>query len=523
MNKRTLFPTIGRFFPMFIAVFMVIMSGCVLFDLNAPTWDVHFAIPLINKTYTMDEFVEEEDDLIVNDNGLVAYTLTGEIDTTDIGKHLKSDDIESELFFYVDEDFTSNTQNGEARLSEEYLIIEAEVLSGELYIETNNPTRYEVDAWFNFSDFRNVNIPGITCHPDEGNRVHGPFPLDGAIVSTDPQDNRSIRYSVTTQKVGQGPNGLDAGNIDVTVRIVNLVFKSVSGILHQVDVPLDTVETEMNLPEQLEGIQFGPLTLELHIQNGVDVYAEADIQFEAVNKDGEVKTITAGGPIEGSTESILEVAGFEEIINHFPEQLYFYGRLLLGDGQTQSTVHHDDIISGSYVAEVPLVFSLFNNVTETEPDTIEMDEDSREAIRDNLLEAHLVVEAFNHLPIGATVEIIFAADSQSVYSPNADVVKVLQMISGETPDGPDGTLDNPLPVVGEGKSEIDFGLTREELNVFDRDMLFFGTRVTFENTPGFVQVSPEDYIKLRAWIDATIHAEVPEDDEDDGEEEGGEV
>lgn len=515
MTRRKPFPGAIPWPPIAAAGGLVLLIRCTIFDLNAPTWDTHFTVPLINKTYTMGEFIEEEDELIVGEDGQVAYSLTGEIEPFEIGKYLKSDRLESQMFFYVDENYTSMNQRGTVRLSEQYQITQATVLEGSLYIETHNPTRYEVDTWYNIQDVLNFNVPGITARANE-DQLHGPFDLAGAIISTDPEDRRSIRYEVTTQKVGAGPAGAGSGTIEVALRLEDVFFEEVTGILNRVDVPLDTVETEMNLPDQLEGIQFGPLTLQLIIDNGADVEAEADLLFEAVNNKGVSKTITAGGSVARNSINTLEVDGFEQIINHFPKDLYFYGNLFLGDGRDVSTVRHDDVIQGSYHSEVPLVFNIDDYVNETDPDTIELNEDTQEAFRDNLLEAYLMLEVFNHFPLGATVDLIFSKNAASLYTQNADLIKTLRLNPGEIPQHQEGTVENPLPVIGTGESVIDFGLSKEDLRVFEREKVFFGMRISFDATPGFVQVSPEDYIMVRSWIDATVHAEVPEEDEEEG-------
>ncbi|NQT23801.1 hypothetical protein HQ585_00440 [candidate division KSB1 bacterium] len=516
MKQQYKFIQIGRLFPILTVCAIALIASCTLFDLSAPTWDTHFTVPLINKTYTMNKFIEDEDNLIVGGDGLVAYTLTGEIEPFELGGHLRTDNLESHLFFFVDQNFTTNTQSGAVKLSEQYKITEAIIKEGSLYIETHNPTRYEIESSFTFEDFQNASLPSSVMAIPDNSAEYGPYDIAGAVVYPDPSDSVSIRYQIRNEKVGEGSNGDYSGNIEVVVRIENVVFEQVSGVLNQVTVPLDTVDTELNLPEQLEGIEFGPLTLQLTIDNGADVHAEADIQFDAINKAGESETITGGGSVEGNSINTLDIDGFEAIINHFPQQLYFYGSLSLGDGKNPSVVRYDDVIQGSYFAEVPLVFRLDDYMNETEPDTIDLGQDAQDAFRDNMLEAHLMIEAFNHLPLGATVEIIFSRSKESVYNQNADVVKVLRLNPGETPQGQEGTIDNPVPVIGSGESIIDFGLTKDELEVFERDQIFFGTRISFDATPGFVQVSPEDYITLRSWIDAAIHMKVPEEDEEQG-------
>ena len=51
-----------------IAISVLLLSRCSIEDPSAPSWDVRFTIPLLSKTYTMEDLADELKELIIDDN-----------------------------------------------------------------------------------------------------------------------------------------------------------------------------------------------------------------------------------------------------------------------------------------------------------------------------------------------------------------------------------------------------------------------------------------------------------------------
>lgn len=64
-----------------ILIFLSI-SQCTIKSPESPSWDTNFVVPVINRTYTMQELIDKADqpELFIDTNGQVAFSITEEID-----------------------------------------------------------------------------------------------------------------------------------------------------------------------------------------------------------------------------------------------------------------------------------------------------------------------------------------------------------------------------------------------------------------------------------------------------------
>ena len=77
---------------------VLLLSQCSFEDPSAPTWDVRFTLPLLSKTYTMEDLADELKELSIDEqNNVVLLNLDEEIKTANVGDNLRVAGVNREI------------------------------------------------------------------------------------------------------------------------------------------------------------------------------------------------------------------------------------------------------------------------------------------------------------------------------------------------------------------------------------------------------------------------------------------
>ncbi|MFZ5979758.1 MAG: hypothetical protein ACOYVF_03920 [Candidatus Zixiibacteriota bacterium] len=79
-----------------VVVVFLTLTSCTIKKPESPTWTTNLTVPLVNRTYPMEELVSkmDQDGIEIDSNSNIVYTITEEIDTVTIDpQHLALDDI----------------------------------------------------------------------------------------------------------------------------------------------------------------------------------------------------------------------------------------------------------------------------------------------------------------------------------------------------------------------------------------------------------------------------------------------
>ena len=156
-------------------------------------------------------------------------------------------------------------------------------------------------------------------------------------------------------------------------------------------------------------------------------------------------------------------------------------------------ISHDNHLYGWYEMKVPFVFT-FNStqMTPKSPVKIEVSEDNQKNIRDNAVDADLVMHYVNKLPIGTKVELFFSGsnDPTILFDPTyADNF------------GFSNQYIIAAPANGEVADSMSFHLTHEQLLIFaNHPTVYFGMRYTLTESSGPVTIYSDEYIKIIAHL-----------------------
>ncbi len=530
---------------------LIFGSHCTFETPQQPSWDVQLSIPLVNKTYTMQELIDSEDRLITGSGKNILYHLDEDLESQGIKEFMHFEDIDTSQAIPVIP-VLQDTVWHELVLNESMIVEECELRQGSLNVGITNNTDLDIDLIMVFP-FLYVGVPAkryaITAKLAPGETYSQPAKdLAGALVKPPIINGKNVvQYGVYASYDAQPFSNLPDVTLDIHMH--DMVFQRLRGGLDDLVMPMDTKQDSLNLPDELEGMMLGQVDATLYVYSSFDnLPVDVDITVLAKRDDGtegslsfELKDLQSGvDPADTSTWNTYPIQGLENILNLYPEILEIHAEAHVGNGYDPANpqeIQFDDSLSGFLSIDVPIVFQFPAGWKNEMPvDTLGSDslyEDGKyddetqsriDLARNNVNSAGIVVLAENHFPFGAKVTLIFSKTrgDSTIYSTTdpGDFVKVLNLQPAQTGGG-DGSAANPNLVTAAVESRLNLVMEPEEVTLFESPEVYIGTRIEFHATNQMVKVDPADYLTIKARAEASFNTKIPEDE--DNAETGGEL
>jgi hypothetical protein len=202
--------------------------------------------------------------------------------------------------------------------------------------------------------------------------------------------------------------------------------------------------------------------------------------------------LSNGTPVETRLVFDRNNSNVVEFVNALPTAMRISGNVIIGGAGYSGSVRDSDVVAGILRIDAPLRFTLPAQRIEMDIQSVEIDDEAREQIRDNLHDGRLLARLQNHLPMGARVAFHFGRNKATVFS------APLMIIGPLTVEAP--PLESSTGTVKEALSnDIALTLTEPQLEVFATAPLFAGVVVDFPGTNGqVVRVVRRDYLDIKA-------------------------
>ncbi|MDM7925124.1 MAG: hypothetical protein QUS35_03810 [bacterium] len=498
---------------------------CTIRKPVTPSWDAFFELPLIDSTFTVASLVEDADRVSVRGNE-VAVDINETPDAFRVGEYLTTGMTWNEnLLSFGGVGTTGARQSiSDTLILEDTILIESAVFdSGDVNVELDNQTGFFIGLRAEVPSLRN---------PDGSMVVFDRSGLPpGFSRLTIPLENISFRPGIGGSRnlipydgfiELQSPAGVQGHSVRVRIDLSKVKYKSVTGWLNRTSASVDeTVETDLEVSDAFEGVQFASALLNLTLFNPVGFPGSLDVVITGESRDGRTASVPVRAAVAASAATEIGPMDVAPLVNLMPETLRIRGTLYMGDGLTKATITRNDSVSAAIRIHAPLVFSLPAKTNDTDPDTIEMEKDGREFVRGNLGEAFLILDLLNHIPIGASASFYFSGTrgGDDLYV-HPDIVKTAALTKPQTAPA-SGTALNPGLVTSPALSTIAIGLDSTEVKVFDHPEVYWGMRLEFPGTGGMVQVRADDWIRVQCRIRALVTVDFEEEEEEGENGEGG--
>ena len=398
-----------------------------------------------------------------------------------------------------------------ATLSDSILVTEADVESGSITFTMQNRLPLDLDLDIKLLSFFSASGDTFQAHLSlrRGEVIQQTYNLGGyRFKPTRTAEGARVLFRWKARAFGSGDQMITIHSNDgvaLAVDIPQLVFSKLSGILNQVHFNLDPMTTKLDLPEGLDGLAFENARLELILSNGVGFLIQPTLKIVGKNshtgQEAEIDrsvTIQPAGTMPSINRIVLDGPEVTRFLNVLPDEITVSGSIVLGDGQTESTVYGTDEINAKVKISIPVSLKFPDQSLTTDVANVEIDSEAQAQIQNNLQSGRLHAEIGNHLPLGATVTLYFSGLDTNVYeSP--------QLTIGPISVEPGQRQDNGQ-VVQETESTVDVQLDHEQLQIFAYPTVYLGTKISVPGSGDkFIRVYGSDYLSAKAYVQIGYH------------------
>jgi len=298
--------------------------------------------------------------------------------------------------------------------------------------------------------------------------------------------------------------------INVNFNVDEIHFYQLTGKFGQKEFDIEQDEIEFDIPVDLDSLFFETARLELLINNGINFPANIDLMIEGENESGTKTQMYINQAIQAAsapgvpTPSVIvldnqnsNIKGFISIV---PNLLRVSGKIVIGDQNIVGTVSKNDFVNGSVKITAPFALRLTSQSIETETIELKIDDEVKDKVIDNLAAGTLFMEITNHLPVGASIEIVFSQDKTNLYQ---DSILEIAAIRADA-----ASVDASGLVQSANTAESTIGLSEEQMRTFLLSPLHAGIRISLNGTNGqFVTLRGSDYIQIKSYsrINVTVN------------------
>ena len=495
---------------------IAVVSSCTFKQPATPVWDVNLIVPLFDETYTMGDFADDSEFINVN-NGDVEFSFSQNIESQQVGDKLKL----SGTSYTIDP-----AMFGEIAATIEFpldsiLLTEAVIKSGSVKIRVTNPNSF--GAHVNLSiykfglDANDSLFVEKEISANANNEQIDYIDLSGKMFSPDTLNGLNrISFSAHLTRTTSG----NYNPLTITIEFSDLVFTSISGIIKRIRVTLDPMETEITIPEELEGFQVGEVNISLNLQ-GFPFRIITDFALETLESvTGNLKNLVINDtipPTQGTEGYTISLPANEvtDFINCLPTKIRVTGLLEINDRENVATVYDTTSVRGDADFRVPLEVKYPDLSNKSKLTEMELDDDAHDTIKEirkRLNFGTLNLKVHNHLPLGVdTVQVCFAADSNKVFS-SPDLSRMIKINPGVISGDP-GTVQDSVV------TNNNITITGDDLLLFEQNQyVYYGIKYFFSGTDNkFIKIRSDDYIRIISWITAQVNADFSDDNGEGGE------
>ncbi len=205
-------------------------------------------------------------------------------------------------------------------------------------------------------------------------------------------------------------------------------------------------------------------------------------------------TIDAASPTAAVVSQIVDTT-VADFLSPMPSLITISGTTSFGDGVSEGTIRNNDFVHASVRIETPLEVILPRTVIAPDIESKDINQDDFDPVTDHVIEARLIYNVINRLPVGASVNIYLSRDSATVVSnPEVSFIDEIFVV--------------PAPTVGGIASDtISTGyqtvvIDSLDVNILKNDSLYIATEIILEDTNGQpIKLTVNDYLTLIGRIE----------------------
>ncbi len=323
-----------------------------------------------------------------------------------------------------------------------------------------------------------IHVDAMTLRPDE-------------LVSVTASDSVEIDVSSDTLFFGGFAGFLAPDTLDIDP-VFERDLIDYSGFDGDIELQQATLELTLLSGVFVENLAADIAVSGYHTENGVITDSSSLVLNNLVFVAGEPSSVSVSGP---------EIVEFLKVL---PNDIRFSGEVRVSGN---ANLARGDNIGIRYRFDTPMIVDIGNDVTfEGDTTSFEINEEFREAAANQeLQDAILSIDLFNHTPLGGTVQIYLSTDftDNNLYDANFDSTRGFI----ETVTIAPAPVDAGGLVTTEGTNQVSFTLDAERLRLFEQRRMRVGYSFDVDPTGGFVTIRYSDYVRMLGAAEITYRIE----------------
>lgn len=400
-------------------------------------------------------------------------------------------------------------------LPAEYEITRATIASGHMGLEMSNNLPLPCTVIMAWDQVRNIDGAAMTSTFDlaAGATVVTSLEFANHIVQADgaPLSGLMATVDIYTPGSGGSPVTLAAADgLSASLSAGNLVFGSVTGVVPAFAIALEPVTEEIDLPDEMSGLELTAASLSLELTNSAAIPADLDFVLTGTAASGSVRTLNvvrqirpAEGRAATTTTIILNQSNSTilEFLNNLPRTITLSGDVTAGGSGSSGTVHADDYAVINWQIAAPVEIEVTGAVIDGDPDPLDIDADLRERISTHARGAVLRTQISNHLPLAVQLRVVAAQDSNGLdTNPLLDVGPVAVAAA---------LIDPASHVASQAVTSTPvITLTEAEARIFGQPGLLTRVQVILPSTNGQpVRVLASDYVEFQGVVELEVRVD----------------
>ncbi|MFQ5629165.1 MAG: hypothetical protein ACE5I1_10430 [bacterium] len=410
------------------------------------------------------------------------------------------------------------SQSNELAMADSVIVESAKIRQGTIAVNISGTFPIDTQIEFKVPNF--VNATGETLQVSIASLQNEPMPLRLDLsgytfksTGTDFGDQKvAFWWELATLQQPDEISVLKSSDfLSANFVLSELRFDEVKGKFNskKIEIPAQTFTVE--IPEQVESITFEDASLQLTLNNSINFPVQTDIQITGKNDNGSSVTMAIQSLINAGTSggspvpTVIEINRqtnntIVDLLNLLPTSIEVTGQADIGQSEAMGSVRATDKVSGTIKFRAPLAFQLPEQSYEADVSKITVEQDVQERLTENLLSGKLFAQINSHLPLGASLDLYFAASDSTVYTIPDVAIGPINLASGQI-DAQTGVVSAPQ------QSEIEVSLTKEQIDFFARDVLYSGIKVNFPGTNNqVVRLLASDFVEVKAYVNFKVMA-----------------
>ncbi len=316
----------------------------------------------------------------------------------------------------------------ETNLPADYEISHALISGGSIVMALTNdmsiPATAEI-TWDQLQDQSGLPLVA-TYNLAPGESVTREIDFTGRVLSSGGAPISILEGVLNIQTPGSGTTAVSMSAEDgFTANISggSLTFSSVTGLIPSYDFAIDPIVEEIDLPDELDGIELTRATMRLNISNSAGLPADINLTLSGTSASGSVRSLVVNEEIMPAltrTPSTTVITLNEsnstivDFLNNLPVNISMVGDVSVGGNGTQGTVSVGDIAVIDYEIISPLEVIITGSTIAGDPENMDIDQDMRDMINDHALGARVETEILNHLPVAVQLRILASSNVSTI-------------------------------------------------------------------------------------------------------------